>query len=233
MRTRKTFLTAHWGNLVLLNYPVPQSVLLPHLPKSCELDLFDGSAFLSLVAFQFTQTKVFGFRWPGFTHFPELNLRFYIRHGGKRGVCFVKEFVPSALVAAIARALYNEPYSKARMSERVFKDDKKIEVEYSLEFKGSELNFLVRGKNEPHQPPENSLEHFFKEHELGVGKDRAGNTLTYDVEHPVWRVFPVTDFFLSLDAAALYGNDFAFLSQAKPASVVLAEGSEIVVYKKN
>lgn len=230
---RKPFLTAHWGNLVLLNYPVPQKILEPHLPQGCELDLFEGSAYLSLVAFQFTRTRVFGLQWPFFTNFPELNLRFYVKHNGNRGVSFVSEFVPSALVAGIARVLYNEPYRKATMHDRVTKSDTGISVDYRVSYQSHALRFQVEAKNEPHLPAEGSLEHFFKEHELGVGRDRNGETVTYDVQHPFWRVFPVTSSQIELDAGGLYGESFAFLSTQKPSSVVLAEGSEIVVYGKN
>ena len=233
MNERKPFLTAHWGNLLLLNYPAPDEALRPYLPPGCELDRFGGSAFLSLVAFQFTRTKVFGLRWPGFTDFPELNLRFYIRHQGRRGVCFVREFVPSRLVAGIARWIYNEPYKAARMQERVTRDAGGIHALYTLRDGPHSLHFEARACGQPYLPPEHSLEHFFKEHELGVGRDRDGSAVTYDVHHPVWRVYPVQSYEVRLDARGLYGDAFAFLETTRPASVVLAEGSEIVVYTKN
>lgn len=228
----RTFLTAHWGNLLLLNYRAPEGLLEKYLPPGCELDRFEGSPFLSLVAFQFTQTRVFGLRWPGYANFPELNLRFYVRHGGRRGVCFVREFVPSRLVAGIARWVYNEPYAKAAMSDRITSGAGRITAEYRLAFNGGRLRLFAEGRHEPFTPPEGSLEHFFKEHDLGVGRDRAGRAVTYEVEHQVWRVFPVLRHEAQLDPE-IYGPDFAFLCGAKPASVLLAEGSEIVVYQKS
>lgn len=227
----KPFLTAHWGNLLLFNYAVDAATLAPYLPAGCELDLFEGSPHVSLVAFQFTRTRVLGVSWPGFTSFPEVNLRFYIRYRGRRGVCFVREFVPSALVSGIARVLYNEPYAKAVMRESVGREGGRLEAHYSLRHGGRELELRASAADEPFLPEENSIEHFFKEHDLGVGRARDGSTLTYSVEHPRWRVFPVLDAQARLDAA-LYGAPFAFLSQARPRSVVFAEGSEIAVYPK-
>lgn len=229
---KKTFLTAHWGNLLLLNYAAPEGLLEKHLPPGCELDRFEGQPFLSLVAFQFTRTRVFGLQWPGYTNFPELNLRFYIRHQGRRGVCFVREFVPSALVAGIAKVIYNEPYAKAAMSDRVEVNGDKITADYRLSYQGAHLRLFAEGLARPVTPPEASLEHYFKEHDLGVGRDRRGQTVTYEVEHQVWRVFPVLRHEVSLDPG-VYGPDFAFLTHARPRSVVLAEGSEIVVYQKD
>src|SRR5262249_30027230 len=109
----KPFLTAKWHNLFLATYAVPPSLLEPRLPPGLALDLRDGDAFVSLVAFESLRTLVLGVGWPGYRDFGELNLRFYVRHGEERGVVFLREFVPQRLVAWIARWLYNEPYLAA------------------------------------------------------------------------------------------------------------------------
>src|SRR5260221_10578986 len=113
------FLTARWSNLIIASYVAPRKLLSPLLPPGLELDCRDGQCFVSLVAFDFHNTKVLGVPWPGFQNFLELNLRFYVRHGNQRGVVFVREFVPRRLVAWMARTLYNEPYHASRMSSRV------------------------------------------------------------------------------------------------------------------
>lgn len=71
----RAFLTARWCNLILANYPVPDDLLLPLLPPGVELDRWNGSAFVSLVGFQFLDTKVAGVGWPTFRHFPEWTMR--------------------------------------------------------------------------------------------------------------------------------------------------------------
>src|SRR5438270_9254567 len=127
------FLTAHWSNLCLLTYAVPPSLLAPRLPRGLELDMRDGQAFVSLVAFDFLDTRVLGIPWPGFRHFAELNLRFYVHRGAERGVVFVREFVPQLLVAWIARLLYNEPYQAAALTSAVQDEPASISVEYQLQ----------------------------------------------------------------------------------------------------
>ena len=113
------FISADWRRLALLNYAVPPELLEPLLAPGLTLDLWQKQAYVSLVAFEFVETKVLGVKWPGFTAFPEINLRFYVRHGDRRGVQFVKELVPSRWVAFLARALYNEPYQAYPMSVEV------------------------------------------------------------------------------------------------------------------
>ena len=98
------FLTARWANLALLTYRVPPGALAPYLPPGTEPDVRDGSAFASLVGFDFLDTRVLGIPWPGFRNFPEFNLRIYVRRGNERGVVFIREVVPQRLVAWVARS---------------------------------------------------------------------------------------------------------------------------------
>src|SRR5262249_7166885 len=121
-----TFLTARWSNLILATYAVPEELLAPRLPRGLELDRRDGQCFVSLVAFDFLRTNVFGIPWPGFRNFPEINLRFYVRSGDRRGVVFIREFVPKALVAWLARMFYNEPYEATSMSSQEYDQGERI-----------------------------------------------------------------------------------------------------------
>ena len=228
-----TFLSAQWKNLALFNYAVPDQLLAPYLPDGCELDRYEGSAYVSIVAFQFLRTRVMGVAWPGFVNFPEINLRFYIRYQGRRGVCFIREHVPSLWVAWMARTLYNEPYRAAQMKGEVKFTSEVKQVVYELTDEGRSLSVQVRGKGEAFLPNENSREHFFKEHDFGVGKSRSGKTLTYEVSHPHWNVYPIEDFKIEIDWRGLYGHQFDYLKNQQPNSVVFAEGSDIKVYWKN
>ena len=82
---RRPFLTAAWRNLILANYPVPADRLAPLLPPGVELDTWDGRHWCSLVAFQFTDTRVLGVSWPGFRHFPEWKVRMMRKAVGNTG----------------------------------------------------------------------------------------------------------------------------------------------------
>jgi uncharacterized protein len=119
----RPFLTARWANLILVQFPAPAGLLAPYLPPGVELDRWQGEHFVSLVAFQFLDTRVLGVSWPGFRHFPEWNLRIYVRHGDQRGVVFVREFVPQWFTATVARTVYNEPYRHAAMAMQIDETD--------------------------------------------------------------------------------------------------------------
>ncbi len=115
----RVFLTAEWKQLLMLNYSVDPALLLPFLPAGTEIDSFDGRTYVSLVGFQFNDTRVAGFAIPFHRSFEEVNLRFYVRRSGKRGVVFIRELVPKFAIAATARFFYGEKYSRVPMAHRV------------------------------------------------------------------------------------------------------------------
>jgi hypothetical protein len=116
------FLAAEWRNIALLNYPAHPSLLTPLLPSCVELDLWKDQAYISVVGLLFEHLAFCGIPVPVYRRFEQVNLRFYVRRpvgsGWRRGVVFVKEFVPHRLLAAAARVLYNQNYEFARMSRR-------------------------------------------------------------------------------------------------------------------
>jgi len=230
--SRRPFLTARWQNLILANYAVPEGLLRPLLPPGCALDRQDGACWASLVGFQFLQTRVLGIGWPGFRHFPEWNLRFYVTCAGQRGVAFVREFVPSRLIASTARLIYNEPYRAARMTMDVTDQPDSITATYTVAWGGRVHSLRARGDKPPRRPGPSSTEHWFKEHSWGFGTSRRGQLFRYEVDHPEWDIYPLSDFAVDVDWAALYGPQWSAMQKAAPASVVLAAGSEVGVYPR-
>jgi uncharacterized protein YqjF (DUF2071 family) len=229
---RIPFLSARWSNLALLTYRVSAETLKPLVPPECELDLIDGSAFASLVAFDFLDTRLLGVRWPGFVNFPEVNLRFYVRHGEDRGVAFVREFVPQRAVACVARAFYNEPYRGVPMTSRITRNAGKISLDHSVLTGGRQQTLQMTASDQPFRPPPDSAEHFFKEHQWGFGTSHRGKLIRYQVAHPEWDVYPVESFHLDWDFASVYGPGFAALTDMQPMSVIFAAGSSVQVFPR-
>jgi len=227
----RKFLTAQWKDLIMANYAVEPDLLSGRMPRETSLDLDDGKCFVSLVGFMFLDTRVLGLPVPFHINFEEVNLRFYVKRETRgevrRGVCFVKEIVPRRAIAAIARGLYGEPYECWKMGHQ--RTD--TEIEYTWE-RGSNSN-KVRVKVGESQgvPSANSHGEFIIEHYWGYTARSGGRVDEYKVEHPKWELFSVSDFEINVDFGAVYGGEFAFLTDAKPYSVLLAKGSDIAVYK--
>jgi uncharacterized protein YqjF (DUF2071 family) len=198
-----------------------------------ELDLLDGRPHVSLVAFDFLDTRVLGISWPGYRDFPEINLRFYVRSGERRGVAFVREYVPKRAIAWIARWLYNEPYSYAPMRSLVTEGTEDLTVEHWLKREGQESRISVVANSTSSIPSEESEAHFFKEHSWGYGTSRKGELVTYEVAHPTWATHEVRAVELDWDFAGIYGPEWAHLADQEPRSVYLAYGSEVSVSPKS
>jgi uncharacterized protein YqjF (DUF2071 family) len=225
----RTFLTARWQNLCLFNYQVDPSVLSPLLPPGLTLDLLNGRAFVSLVAFDFLDTRVLSIPLPGFRNFPEINLRFYVREGERRGVAFVRELVPSRVVAWVARTLYNEPYVRATMRSHSQSSAQELTISHTLHWNGIENAIFVRANSQSMLESAESEAHFFKEHAWGYGVSRQGLLNRYEVEHEVWETYPILESKAKWDFAAIYGERFGDLNHRTPHSVLLAKGSPIRV----
>ena len=225
------FLRAVWSNLCLVTYQVDDEILSPRLPPGFRLDKLDGHAFVSLVAFDFLQTRVKGIAWPWHVNFPEINLRFYVvAPDGRRGVMFIRELVPRPAIAWIAKAIYNEPYAATWMRSAVEKTPERIEVVHNWRWRGEDHRLRVTSRIQSRMPEQGSVEHFFKEHQWGFGVTHRGATLAYEVRHPHWEVHDVLDYDVQSNLGQLYGDEFAQLQHATPFSVVHAVGSAVEVH---
>ena len=225
------FLTAKWHDLIMANYAVEPSLLADRLPLGTDLDLHNGKCFVSLVGFMFLDTRVMEFLVPFHVNFEEVNLRFYVRRETddevRRGVVFIKEFVPRFAIAAVARTLYGEPYERWSMSN--FRDEK--HVRYSWE-KGDCANTLSVERGESlGVPAADSEGEFIIEHYWGYTSRGESRTDEYKVEHPKWELFATDKVRIDVDFAKSYGEEFGFLADAEPHSVLLAKGSDIAIYK--
>ena len=70
---------------------------------------------------------------------------------------------------------------------------------------------------------------FITEHYWGYNRQRSGETLEYQVEHPRWRVWDAQSHRFDGDVAALYGAEFAPFLSVEPSSAFLVEGSAVTV----
>ncbi len=228
----KVFLSAQWRDLILANYSVDPGLLTSRLPDGLELDLFEGQAVCSLVGFMFLKTRVKGIRWPGYTDFPEINLRFYVREKGsdRRGVVFVRELVRHRFVAFVARSLYNEPYVHAQIKESIGESNTERRVGYEFACNEGAGRMGVIADPSTTHPDDDSPEHWFKEHQWGYGTTKRGRTLRYEVQHPVWNCHTVRSHEIDVDWFRIYGPEWSRMRDAQPLSVILAQGSPITVH---
>lgn len=106
-----------WHDLLFAHWPVTPSEMRPLVPRELDLDLFDGQCWVGVVPFWMSGVRARGTpAIPGVSRFAELNVRTYVRSGGKPGVYFFSLDAASRLAVAAARAFYHLPYFFANMS---------------------------------------------------------------------------------------------------------------------
>lgn len=231
---KKTFLTAEWRHLALLNFSIEPSILKPLVPTGTELDYFQGKTYVSVVGFRFLNTRVHGIPFPLHRNFEEVNLRFYVRRRcgeeWRRGVVFIRELVPRRIIAFMARTFYGEPYLALPMRHRIETSNLQMTVEYAWKRRGSWESLKVVGAGEPQNIESGSEEEFITEHYWGYTA-RSSGCSEYQVEHPRWRVWHGIQSELRADIEALYGERFRETLSARPISAFIADGSVVTVRK--
>lgn len=108
-------LLADWVGVVFIHYEVPAAELQFHVPF--EIDLFNGKAVVSLVAF--TMKRMRPFRGGNFTAWllkpiarnDFLNLRTYVRHNGEPGIYFMTEWMNNPFSIRLGPITFGLPYN--------------------------------------------------------------------------------------------------------------------------
>jgi uncharacterized protein len=232
----RVFLSAEWRYLVMLNYEVERTLLERYVPRGTVLDSFDGRTYVSLVAFQFRRTKLFGsLPIPFHANFAEVNLRFYVRrnagHEDRRGVVFIAEIVPRWAVAKIARFAYQENYFCLPTKHRVDMHGSVKTAEYGWRLNGVWCKLSAQTSAGSAQPADGSLEQFITEHYWGYSAQRNGDALEYHVSHPPWNIWSSSAAGFEGDASELYGPELGKVLQRPPDSAFIADGSPVIVSK--
>lgn len=230
----KTFLTAEWRKLVIINFSVDPSILTPYLPYKTEIDFWKDKCYVSLVAFRFINTKLKGIFIPFHRDFEEINLRFYVRYKDgndwRRGVTFIKEIVPKRALTFVANSIYKEKYVTHPTKSRCLKNANSIEVSYDWKHQGAWDSIEVTAASVSEEIKYGSEEEFITEHYWGYTQLSNRLTSEYQVKHPRWQIYPVINHKIKVRFAELYGAEFGNLKDMLPDSIMLAEGSNISVH---
>jgi uncharacterized protein YqjF (DUF2071 family) len=234
---KSIFLTAEWKKLAIANYAIDPQILLPYMPYKTALDTWNGKCYISLVGFRFVNTKLKGLPIPFHRQFEEINLRFYVRYkdasGWKRGVTFIKEIVPRPALTFVANTIYKEKYVTLPTKHSWNISENTLLVAYQWRHERKWNNFSVAADPIQVEIATYSKEEFITEHYWGYSRAGEQVTAEYGVEHPRWKTYTVRTHKIDVEFGKIYGEAFSFLNFQSPDSVMLAEGSEIVVRAKN
>jgi uncharacterized protein len=227
----KTFMKAEWRNLCMATYEVDPAILIPYVPRGTVLDTFEDKALVSLVGFEFLNTRIKNIPIPFHKKFLELNLRIYVRTGRSqtRGVTFIKEIVPKTLASFTARALYNEPFITRPMCHT----ETERGMAYGVYDGGEWRDLMVRTKraNALHNysfPMGGTMEEFLLQRNLGLCINRKGGTDFYTIERNQSWLF-MKGYAETRGIEKLYSPEFYPFLRHPPVHSMLVNGSEVKI----
>lgn len=177
----RTLFRAGWERAVFIHYEVDPAALQPQVPF--ELDLRDGAAYVSLVAFTLSDLRL-PVGPPLATH-GFLNVRTYVRRAGRRAIYFLAEWLPHPLCVLLGPRLYGLPYRLGRLDYRHRHETGTLQGCVS----GREGVLRYQGRMDPGTRFEpsipGSLDEFLLERYTAFTRQGATERL-FNVWHPPW-----------------------------------------------
>jgi uncharacterized protein YqjF (DUF2071 family) len=176
---------ADWNQALFIHFRIDPTQLQPFVPFP--LDIRDGDAFVSLVAF--TQSRLrpaFGGAVAAALMAPLaehefLNLRAYVRANDEPAIYFISEWIPNRLAVLIGPRLYGLPYRPgAHRYEHAGHA-----MRGSVRAAEGRLKYRARVDADPASAAPGTLDHFLLERYLAF-THRNGIRRSFRVEHGPW-----------------------------------------------
>jgi len=169
-----------WNNALFLHWQVPYELLRSHVPSELTIDTFDGTCYVSLVAFtmQHIRPRLLP-AYPPISNFHEINLRTYIENDSKKGVYFLSIEAEKVISTFIAKKLSELPYEKADITRN--------EDVYSSRNENRGNSLQINYSIEPTNTPKSDLDRWLTERYCLYNKTDAG-LFRFDVHHEEWKL---------------------------------------------
>lgn len=197
---RRRFLTtgkrplflADWMDALFIHYEIDPQKLRDAIPY--ELDLFEGKAHVSLVAFTMRNLRpAFGgfltaLPFVPFSETRFLNVRAYVRHPRGAGIYFMTEFISSRLSAPLGPLAYGLPYHFATLDYDCDPERCRFEGRVSRRQGGlRKLSFTAHFKSQgsPNAAAPDELTRFLTE-KYNAYTSHRGTLRQFSVWHEPW-----------------------------------------------
>lgn len=227
-----TLLRANWTSLLTATFEADRKLLKRFIPPKTELSDWNGRYYMSLVGFLFQKPSLLRIPLPFYRNFPEINLRFYVRHksrfGWRNGVVFIREIAPFRLVGIAAKWLYGEKFISLPMSYNLRKTNEIIQLKYEWKVCGVDNHMQIDCGATHHEPMESELAYYLREHYFAYSVNN-NKCREFQIEHEKWNVYPSKSFGMKVDTETLYGKEFVEYFKEAPVSSFYMDGSRTKV----
>jgi len=107
-----------WHQVLLLHWKIDPKLLLRLIPEHLQLDTFDGSAYISIIAFNVENFRSSAGKLPFISSFQEINVRTYVTCNGIKGIYFFSLYADKLLAVIGAKLFYRLPYRSATIEKQ-------------------------------------------------------------------------------------------------------------------
>lgn len=208
-----------WNDAIFLHWEVPADELRKYIPTKLNLDLYNGKAYVSLVAFTMEKIRPKNFPAVSFiSDFHEINLRTYIVNDNKKGVYFLSIEAEKSLSAFIARTFSGLPYQKSAITRKSgYYKSSNASKGFSLDVE-FDIATLMENKSD--------LDKWLTERYCLYMED--GMVYRYEIHHPEWKLKNLNISRLNLE----YKIGNINFSSKKPDLVHYSEGVKVLAWNK-
>ncbi|MDB5329233.1 MAG: hypothetical protein JWP03_384 [Phycisphaerales bacterium] len=191
-RTGPWIMGMRWHDLLFMHWPVPIAAMRELIPPGLEIDTFEGEAWIGVVPFRMSGVRPrFVPPIPRLSAFPELNVRTYVKAGGRPGVWFFSLDAASRLAVRAARVAFHLPYFDAAMSA----DARGGSIHYSStrthrNAPPASLRVRYQPTGDPYGSTPGHLDDFLTNRLCLYAADARGRVSRGDIAHAPWPLQP-------------------------------------------
>ena len=177
-----------WCNLLFAYWKVDAAVLRGLIPNGLDLDLYQGCAYVGAVPFTMEDVSPrLVPPLPGLHAFPELNLRTYVKTGGKPGVWFFSLDAGQKLAVRAARLWFHLPYFDAKF--QIAYRGEGVEYHSARTHRGAPsaaFSAIYHPTGPVYRSTRGTLDFWLTERYCLYAADSAGFLYRGDIDHQPW-----------------------------------------------
>ncbi|WP_299311945.1 DUF2071 domain-containing protein [uncultured Aquimarina sp.] len=209
-----------WNSAFFLHWRVDYSELKKFVPKELEIDLFEGSAWVSLVAFSMEKIRPKYLPYfPPISNFNEINIRTYIKSGKKTGVYFLSIEGAKKISCKIAKKISDLPYRYSKM--------KRTTNTYASFNKDYKDCFKIQFKIGKEHNTKSRLDIWLTER-YALFQDTNDSINEYEIHHPEWSLQEI-----EIKSLTINYPRFSDLLKGAPNKVGYSKGVQVIAWGVN
>jgi uncharacterized protein YqjF (DUF2071 family) len=208
-----------WNDAIFLHWKVDAHELIKFIPKDLEIDTFQESAWVSMVAFDMKNTRPFFL--PPFSpisDFHEINIRTYVKFKEKPCVYFLSIEGGRKISCWIAKKMSNLPYQYSKM--------KRLNGKYAATNVSNNTQFDIEFKIGDELKEKSDLDKFLTERYALVQESQ--NQLNYfEIHHIEWPIHQ-----LKIQSLEIKYPKFESIIHSTPDLVHYSPGVQVLAWDK-